>query len=346
MLEPTIHKWDSTPNKNTSEIIQRMFLENGEDRSLDLINWQYVDCPSGSMVSIAHLAGDVSDAPVALYAVLKNFMMLSGRRVVGAQSFDTLTNEKYRGRGLFKELALDVHKRMVSESVEVVYGIPNGSSYAGFQKHLKWRLLDPLPMLARPIGSRYARVLAKLRKPELLQVSRKNSLSCSRILKVPSDVTDLFNRSISPDYTGLVRDYEYLHWRLSRPGATYRMFESRDKHGKLLAFGAYELVLKHGCCLGYVMDVMVDVDRKELGSKVLKHMVREMKMRGADLVFAWATPSSPLRHMLNKSWFFPFPEKIRPIELHFGYRAFEPQLDEELSSRNLWTISYLDSDTV
>lgn len=48
-------------------------------------------------------------------------------------------------------------------------------------------------------------------------------------------------------------------------------------------------------------------------------------------------------------WFVPFPERFRPIELHFGARGFGSygsQASAALHQRSNWYIRYLDSDTV
>ena len=113
-----------------------------------------------------------------------------------------------------------------------------------------------------------------------------------------------------------------------------------------MAFAVYELVMKHGCCLGYLMEIMVDRNHEDAGKKLLKSMIKEMRSRGADLVFGWASASSTLRRLLKSSWFIPFPEKLRPIELHFGYKANDPAIHQSLLNQSSWSISYLDSDTV
>ena len=341
-----IQQWSGKPTQDTALIVQQLFAKNGEIRDIELFNWQYVDCPAGAHVSIAHLHGSVSEKPVALYAVFKNRMLIKGKPALGAQSFDTLTNSEFRGRGLFKTLASEIHENMSAHEIEVIYGVPNGSSYQGFQKYLSWSMLDPLPMLARPIGLRYIRVRAKLRKSKLEPINSMSARFGTRIDEVPKDVSELFARSISDDYTGVIRDYEYLMWRLNRPGATYQLFEYRDSSGKLITFAVYELVMKHGCCLGYLMEIIVDRSHEAAGKNLLKSMIKEMRSRGADLVFGWASASSTLRSLLKSSWFIPFPEKLRPIELHFGYRANDPAIHQSLLNQSSWSISYLDSDTV
>ena len=341
-----IQQWSGSPTQDTALVIQQLLSKNGENKDIDLINWQYVDCPSGAHVSIAHLQGSVNEKPVALYAVFKNRMLIKGKPALGAQSIDTLTNAEFRGRGLFRTLASEIHEDMLSHEIEVIYGVPNGLSYQGFQKYLNWSMLDPLPMLARPIGLRYLRVLAKLRRSKLEPTSGGPSRFGTHIDEVPKDVSDLFSRSISDNYTGVIRDYEYLAWRLNRPGATYQLFEHRDGSGKLIAFAVYELVMKHGCCLGYLMEIIVDREYEIAGKNLLKSMIKEMRSRGADLVLGWASASSTLRRLLKSSWFISFPEKLRPIELHFGYRANNPVIHQSLLHQSLWSISYLDSDTV
>ena len=341
-----IQQWSGKPTQDTALIVQQLFAKNGENRGIELIIWQYVDCPVGAHVSIAHLQGSVNEKPVALYAVFKNRMLINGKPALGAQSFDTLTNSEFRGRGLFKTLATEIHENMSSHQIELIYGVPNGSSYQGFQKYLNWSMLDPLPMLARPIGLRYIRVRAKLRKSKLEPINSKPARCGTRINEVPKDVSDLFARSISDNHTGVIRDYEYLTWRLQRPGATYEFFELRDSSGKMIAFAVYELVMKHGCCLGYLMEIMVDRNHEDAGKKLLKSMINEMRSRGADLVFGWASALSTLRRLLKSSWFIPFPEKLRPIELHFGYKANDPDIHQSLLNQSSWSISYLDSDTV
>jgi hypothetical protein len=206
-------------------------------------------------------------------------------------------------------------------------------------------MIDPLPLIARPIGLRYLLVKIKLRKPKIDLLKILNP-QVQMVSEVSKDVTDLFNNSIGPNHTGVIRNYEYLRWRLSRPGSSYRLFEVRGKSGELLAFGVYELLLKHGCALGYVMDLIVNRNSPNMGRVLLRHMIKEMKHRGADLVFAWSMPRSFSRAIYSRSRFLPFPSRIRPVELHLGYRTFGDLSNDFLNDRSDFGISYLDSDTV
>lgn len=40
------------------------------------------------------------------------------------------------------------------------------------------------------------------------------------------------------------------------------------------------------------------------------------------------------------------PDKLRPVEIHFGARALAPEAAAALRDGSVWYLSYLDSDTV
>jgi len=330
---------------NELAIIQTMFMMHGERRSKELFDWQYLGALNGTQVVIASDPKNPAVEGAALVAAFSNPMLVNGKPAVGAQAFDTLTLESYRGNGLFVQLATKLYESLIANNTSILFGIPNAAAYPGWKKHLGWNMIDPLPLIARPIGSRYLRVKLKMRKPKIDSQIIQNQ-QVQMVSEVPKDVTDLFNNSIGTNHSGVIRNYEYLKWRLSRPGSSYRLFEIRSKSGELLAFGVYELLLKHGCGLGYVMDLIVNRDSASTGRVLLRHMIKEMKNRGADLVFAWSMPGSFSRAMYSRSRFIPFPSQIRPVELHLGYKTFGNLDNDFLKNRADFGFSYLDSDTV
>lgn len=327
--------------------IQEMFVEQGEEKNLDRLRWQYLGPLGGAYISLAHNSLGPIDGPAALYTAFPVRFLVRGQKYLAVQSFDTLTLEKFRGQGLFTILANNLYESLQTQGIDLVFGIPNGSSVKGFSKHLDWTFIDPLPMLARPIGLRYLLVRAKVRSPHLHDTRLAvRDLHIEEVENCPDDIDDLFSRISSRNFVGVVRNKEYLDWRLKRPGATYRLFTYRSSTGELLAFGAYELILKHGCSLGYVMELMHDPSQPHASRNLLRAMTAEMKSRGADLIFAWSMPTSPSRRPFRSNFYFPFPECMRPIELHLGFRKFNKSISDSELSRENWYISYLDSDTV
>jgi hypothetical protein len=90
-------------------------------------------------------------------------------------------------------------------------------------------------------------------------------------------------------------------------------------------------------------------DPSVAGMRAASHLlglaVRAMADDGADSVLAWALPHSPCFPVYALHGFFPLPERFRPIELHFGVRAFDTAAASLVTDRKQWYLSYLDADT-
>ena len=106
-----------------------------------------------------------------------------------------------------------IYDAAAAEGVAGVYGFPNSASVSGFEKRLDWSMMDPLPMLIHPIGTRYARVRAGLRAPGMA-----GAHDGSTAPSVPDDVNDLFAAAAGDGFVAVQRDAEYLRWRFARPG--------------------------------------------------------------------------------------------------------------------------------
>jgi hypothetical protein len=93
--------------------------------------------PFGAGV-IGFLAYTRSGEPAAYYGIFPLTMMYNGKRVLAAQSGDTMTHSHHRGRGLFVKLAALTYEKAAEEGIAFVYGFPNRqNSYGGLMK-LNW----------------------------------------------------------------------------------------------------------------------------------------------------------------------------------------------------------------
>jgi hypothetical protein len=347
MKEENIKIWAGRATSEILPAISRLFAELGVTKPRDLLEWQYIQPSGGAYVALAHDEKGPVDGAVALYAALPVKFQAQGKTLLGVQSFDTFTSAPCRGRGLFPRLAQVVYGLAVADGCSLVYGFPNDSSFPGFKRKLGWQMLDPLPMRVRPIGTRFLRVKLGFRTPQILR-NAFSSLSASvrRIIDLPEDIDVLVDEWTTPGYVGVRRDTVYLKWRLHRPGASYVIYEWRSSAGKIEAFGVSELRLKHGCSLGYIMELMHSPANRHAGRSVLQAMIRDFYHREADLVLAWSFPSKNERNIFTGSGFLPFPPSLRPISLHFGYRILDKSSLLRSLDRTEWYLSYLDSDTV
>jgi hypothetical protein len=278
--------------------------------------------------------------------------------VTGAQSLDTLTDARYRGRGLFVSLATSLYARLATTDVGLVYGFPNDSSAHGFFNKLKWNRLDPLPMLVRPLRSRYfaARVpgigAALSQLPDMAwPISKPAPAPSGSHLEEITRFDDRFDSlwaMVAPQYpVAVVRDSRYLNWRfVARPGGEYSTVALVTSEGRVLGFVTFCVLEKHGGRIGYLMELMIDPTASRAARVLLGVALDRMKKRGADAVLAWNLPHSPTAAAHRRAGFLPLPERIRPIHLHFGARSFRPEFETLLASRTNWYVSYADSDTV
>ena len=339
--------WAGRATPEILPAISRLFAEAGVAKPKDLLEWQYLQPRGGAYVALAHGERGPVDGAGALYAALPVPFRAQERMLTAVQSFDTFTAKSYRGRGLFPRLARIVYELAAADGCSLVYGFPNDSSYPGFKGKLGWQMLAPLPMRVRPIGMRFLRVKLGVRTPNIVQnVSFPHEVFVRRIVNLPNDVEDLIQEWTSPDYVGVWRDMSYLNWRIRRPGASYVIYEWRSSTGKLEAFGICELRFKHGCSLGYVMELIHSPGNRCAGISVLHAMLRDFRRNGADLVLAWRLPVKDEKSVLTRTGFLPFPSRLRPISLHFGYRILEHGSFFAPLNRTDWYLSYLDSDTV
>lgn len=343
--EPEI--WTGRATTDTVSAIERMFASVGEGKSRALLEWLYLRSPGGAYVAIAHDERGPIEGAGALYAAFPSQFRVGDTSRPWIQSFDTLTLPNYRGRGLFVRLAKIVFERAARDGVAGVYGFPNDASLPGFERRLGWTNLDPLPMMVRPIGSRYLRVRAGLRHPAVSDTfGPADQGSVRRVRDCPNDLDLLYETWSEGGYVGVQRDLEYLRWRLARPGASYSLYASRHSDGTLEAFGVSSLQLKHGCSLGYLMELMCLPRVPRAGREVASAILNDLKSRQADMVLGWSLPGTVARAQSHRVGFFGIGERFRPISLHFAARVFDPTLNSTALQRNRWYISYLDSDTV
>ena len=347
----TEYKW-LTESQADLYLFKELFDSNNSDRTIEHLKWQYIDSYNNSNRFV--LAG-MSDSQKlsGVYAIFQNRFVCDGKEIVGSQSLDTLVAPESRGQGLFNKFATEVYKVAAEKKVGFVYGFPNGNSAHGFFNKLNWKNLDPLPFLILPISSRY--VLSKI--PLINKFSKFiPNFKFSKKLKSNKKFIFKYNISIDKEYdelwfelsnkidVGINRESKYIHWRLARPAEKYNNIAVYNNDNKLIGICFYTLKEKHGGFIGYIMDLLYL--EEDAGGVLLNLVVQELRKNGCDAILAWNFEHSFNHIAYKKNGFLNLPEKLRPIELHFGVRAFNSELSSVLENRESWYLSYFDSDTV
>ena len=88
--------------------------------------------------AIGYLAYTHDGTPAAYYGVFPCLVEFQGKKILAAQSGDTMTHPLHQGKGLFTKLAKMTYELAKKEGVEFIFGFPNKNSYPGFVKKLNW----------------------------------------------------------------------------------------------------------------------------------------------------------------------------------------------------------------
>ena len=339
-------------SSTTLGYFESCFAENGAPRDMEIVTWQFLENPiREKFVDIA--VDEEKDKTAAIYAISPVTFKIKDEVLQGSQSLNTMTDKDYRGQGLFIKLAKSVYKKAEDSGVKLVYGFPNGNSIYGFQKKLDWQILDPVPFLIKPLKSKYfTNRISFLKFLPNIPLSIK-STSHSKNYKLearnefPREVNTLwadFSKSIG---VAINRDKTYLDWRyIEKPNEDYKIIHCYSSERKYLGFVVYTVKTKHNGKIGYIMELVYNLEDSKAGSLLLDKAVSDIKIQNADCILSWCLSHSPNYKVFKKHFFLKMPEKIRPVELHFGARSFDAKYDKIINHRNNWYLSYSDSDTV
>lgn len=338
--------------EETINLYKDCFDANGSPKNKENIKWQFFEnTVSNSFVDIAF--DEVKNKTAAIYAVSGIKFKIDDNIYLGTQSLDTITDISYRGKGLFIKLAEVVYEKANKAKVALVYGFPNGDSIHGFKKKLEWEVLDPVPFLIKPLKSRYftnrISFLKFLPNINLLfkGFSKSKNYKVKESILFPNEVDTLWENFSMNIKVAVNRDKEYLEWRyLKKPNENYKIVHCYNASDKFLGFIVFCVKDKHEGRVAYIMELIYDLEHPKAASQLLNYAIKEIKNENADLILAWCFDHSPNYKTFKTSHFFKLPEKFRPIELHFGARAFDDQFKAIIYKRENWYLSYSDSDTV
>lgn len=338
--------------KDSIHLFKDCFEANGSPKKEENIEWQFLQNTEKSCyVDISF--DETNKKTAAIYAVSSVKFKVNDAEVKGTQSLDTMTDVAYRGKGLFTKLANSVYEKAANDNVALVYGFPNGNSIHGFKKKLEWEVLDPLPFLIKPLKTKYFtnKIKPLTFLPNINLSFSKFRANKNFIIKentsFPNDVNELWHSFSSHFKVGVVRDKDYLEWRyLNKPNEEYKIAHCYDSENKYLGYVIYIVKEKHNGRIGYIMELIFDTTKPNAGNQLLKYAISEIKKEHADCILSWCLEHSPNYATYKKNFFINMPDKIRPIELHFGARSFKPELKDVISNRANWYLSYSDSDTV
>lgn len=332
------------------------FDQNESEKDLAVLKWFHQDNPRKER-SIIYAIEPASRNIAAIYTYLPTEMNCMGTNIPSLQSFDTLTDHRHRGKGLFIQLASKLAERETAKGNELVFGFPNENSVNGFVKKLGFTYFGEVPFLIKPLRVSY--FIKKIINGRKItgkdsncainaekEIDLPNTHSIKIISKFGSDYEKLWKRVKKSIPISVNRNADYMNWRfVAKPHAEYLRYgyyEGSDLKGVII----FTLKNKHGGKVGYIMELLFDPENKQAGKELLKFASRTLKKNKADVILSWCFAHSFNYGVYQDAGFYKFPEKIRPQKLGIIVKVLKSIFEKEILKIKNWYISYSDSDTV
>jgi hypothetical protein len=194
--------------------LQKLFKSAfGADVSLEAYKHKYTTHSIGGKAINYVGISNISNEVVAHFGALPVKAILNNRIVIAAQSSDAMTDERHRGKGLFKLLAEKVHGECKAKEIAFVFSQPNTASYHSFLNVFKFQYVDDInrwdlklkfktaPLAKIFIHSRFTNVYLGY---------------CDLVLKRYKVATPVsFTNSLSIESIKIFRDQFYLEYKKS-----------------------------------------------------------------------------------------------------------------------------------
>jgi hypothetical protein len=308
------------------------------DKSPEMLAWRFERNPHGAAKFAVALAGG---EVVGMIALVPTKLRSAAGHIMAYQAIDTVVDPACRGQGLFVRLgALTQDRDRVGG--DILWGFPNANAAPGWYGRLGWTNFGAVPMLIKPLrtGFIFGRVQRALRRIDF-PLARTSGEQFEPIDEFGADCGALWTAAAAEMGITVDRSADWMRWRLvDKPGADYRVVALRGKAG-LGGLVATRLADKHGARLCYCMDAFARREHRADLVAALRSEMGRAASGGAEAALAWCAPHALSYAAYREAGFYPFPARLRPIEINFGARA----LDAGLALEQPWTVSLLDSDT-
>lgn len=162
--------------------------------------------------NVGFIAYDSSGYPIGYYGVIPCFLEHEGKRILAAQSADTMTHPKYRQKGLFKNLSEMTFQLCKKLGIKLIFGFPNQNFKKAISGSEEWKLGEAMQIFTIPLDCIALKSLVS-RFPFLRKIYLKYQNYILR--KYRLDLLGLKNSVLSENLCGVLRSYDYLQTKRS-----------------------------------------------------------------------------------------------------------------------------------
>jgi GNAT superfamily N-acetyltransferase len=319
----------------------------------DFYRWKYFGNPLGdAIVGIATAA----DSVVSVVAATPKRIWLSGKIVLAYELGDFLTDENYRGMGLFSQLIELICREAGAGGSSLVYVRPNDVSFPILAGKLSFheaqrldarRFVLPSHTVSRktgiPAGLLRLSGLDWILKRRCIPRSLGGAVTVVPVERFGEETDQLWQRASAGYDFALMRDSSYLNWRFSDCPTRYKIWLALRK-GQ--AVGFLVTSASRAVPTATIVDLFTESSDGEAVRALLATGMGSLLNSGVQLISTWTLQGSahvsalPAAHELLQRA-FPF---RKTQHLHLAIRVLLPQeITLPLASQK-WHFTLGDSD--
>lgn len=312
---------DNIYNGDGKELI-KLFLEVTPELEVDLKKWRwkYLDNPlNENLIAVYEEDGKI----VSEEAIVPLKFYYKGKILKVGHSVDSMTLKEYRGKGIFKKLALLTLKEGQVLGYSFFYGFPNPNSKPIYLNKLNWKLIGNIRRWIFPLNLNFLSTKIKVKLSLLNPIFKigKNLIKTKRDFKRVYDFknSDKYLQILKNHYDMFIlRDEEFLNWRyLKHPYYNYDIFSDSDN---LFVLRLKSIDIKRGSIEEFIFK-----DEKSF-LDMINFAIRYFIDNDIDLVDIWIKEKDPLEKILFKKGFIPYNKKpiiVYPFNnIDFNLRYF------------------------
>ena len=354
--------WEHIPyeEKHLDEMLAMTKQNYGDIEIADkeYILHQYFKNPAGK--AAIELAYDFESQCLAgQYIAIPNRIVIDGTVYPILLSLNTLTNENYRGQGIFTKLAERLYTSNTPDFIGV-YGMPNQNSYHGFIKKLNCRDFGSIPLFLRPLKPTNL-VKERLHSSFLSSLARPfNLIYKTKPVRLPAnleiveidynnlDLVDEFWESIHRKYpVMIVRDADYIKWRyLDTPIRNYRVYVLL-KSGSPCAYAVGRITDVAGMNCGMLVDLLTLPGQEYDGRYLVNKMLTYFERKNVDMAGCLMKTGTGEAALLKKCGFFVCPKFLEPQPFPMILRIFRKDIEPmKISNFDDWFFTMGDYDAI
>lgn len=267
--------------------------------------WKYLENPlKENLIAVyenkeGEIVGEEAIVPFKAY--------FKGEIVKIGHSVDSMVLKKYRGKGIFKKLAIKTLEEGKERGYHYFYGFPNKNSLPIYTKKLNWISFGYVRRWIFPLN---LNIIASKFKIDLSILSPLFKIG-TNLLKEKFGFAKVDNFSGADAYLEnlkkhydifLLRDESFLTWRyLSHPYYTYDIFKDDEN---LLVLRIKEVDIKRG-----TIEEFLCKDRESF-SKIVSFSLKYFIENEVDLVDIWIKQGDPLEKILFFKGFIPYQKRL------------------------------------